>query len=80
MPRALLPRRGIFVPTMMVFNREPRLRGPPLDPAAWVALADEFESRDRIYGAAAARRRLVIFQEILAEEEDNNKFPELHPE
>jgi hypothetical protein len=47
-----------------------------LDPDAWLALAEEFDSRDRIYGAAAARRRLAIFQEIFAEEEDNNKLPE----
>jgi hypothetical protein len=40
-----------------------------LDPAAWLALAEEFDRRDRIYGAAAARRRLAIFQEIIADEE-----------
>ena len=44
------------------------LRGTTLDPAAWIALAEEFDRRDRIYGAAAARRRLAIFQQILAEE------------
>jgi hypothetical protein len=39
-----------------------------LDPDAWLALAEEFDRRDRIYGAAATRR-LTLFQQILAEEE-----------
>jgi hypothetical protein len=61
MPRSLLPPRGIFVPTMMVY---PPLHGPHLDPATWVALAEELDRHDRIYGA---RRRLAIFQQILTD-------------
>ena len=50
MPHPLLPPRGIFVPTMMVY---PPLCGPHLDPAARVALAEELDREDRFYGAAA---------------------------
>ncbi|MCK4724361.1 MAG: hypothetical protein KAT29_01100 [Anaerolineales bacterium] len=55
---------------------KPPLLGPHLDPAAWIALAEEFDRRDRIYGAAAARRRLAIFQQILADEDEDNELPE----
>ena len=41
-----------------------------LDPESWIALAEEFDRRDRIYGASATRRRLAIFQQILAKEEE----------
>ena len=51
---------------MMVY---PPHRGTTLDPAAWLALAEEFDRRDRIYGTAAGCRRLAIFRQILTEEE-----------
>ena len=53
MHRPLLPPRGIFVPTMMVYIREIPLRGPHQDTAAWVDLAEELDRDDRIYGAPA---------------------------
>ena len=34
---------------------------------AWQALAEEFDRRDRIYGAEATRR-LALFQQILTDE------------
>ena len=35
---------------------------------AWLILTEEFDFRDRIYGAEATRRRLALFQQILTDE------------
>jgi hypothetical protein len=42
---------------------------------AWLALADEFDRRDRIYGAVTTRR-LAIFQQILADEAGQEPIPD----
>ena len=35
---------------------------------AWLILTEEFDFRDRIYGAEATRRRLALFQQIPTDE------------